>query len=316
VGLVGLDRALHPDASVALGDADVALYEAKRAGRACCREFEAALRSQRDYKVKIDESLKSAVINGEIGVKFHPQIEIATGNVCGVEALARWLHPELGEVPVDFFVQLAERQGLIRTLDFHILMTACREILNLGEAGAGLRLSVNVSPVEAGRKGYAEELLAALDQLEFPLCRLTLELTENAVMEDFGAVAQNLDALSAAGIRIAIDDFGSGYSNLSYLARFSFNALKVDKKLAEKISESEKDRIVLSNIAALAKGLDMVVVMEGVENQSQLDFVRSIGIPQAQGFLFAKPLTTRELFHFLRKKASVSPRAKPGRMVA
>lgn len=316
IGMVGLDRVRHPDASVALGDADVALYEAKRAGRGCCREFETSLRGQRDYNAKIDESLASAIADGQIGVRFHPQIDVRTGQMRGAEALARWLHPELGEVPVELFVKLAEQQGLIRALDLHILKTACRELMKLGEAGAALRLSVNVSPIEAGRRGYAAELLTVLGELQFPLSRLTLEMTENTLMEDSGAVARNLGELASAGIGIAIDDFGSGYSNLSYLAQFPFTCLKVDKKLAAKIEHSEKDRIVLSSIANLASGLNLEVIMEGIETEKQLEIIRSIGIPQAQGFLFARPLSTRELYHFLPKIPARPARRKPAREMA
>ncbi len=316
VGMVSLDRGRHPDASVALGDADIALYEAKRSGRSCSREFEASLRGQRDYSAKIDESLALAIAEGQINVKFHPQIDVRTGQMRGVEALARWSHPELGEVPVELFIKLAERQGLIRALDLHILKTACRELIKLGEAARDLRLSVNVSPIEAGRRGYAAELLTVLGELGFPLCRLTLELTENTLMEDSGAVARNLGELASAGISIAIDDFGSGYSNLSYLAQFPFNCLKVDKKLAAKIEDSEKDRIVLSSIANLANGLNLDVIMEGIETESQLEIIRSIGIAQAQGFLFARPLSTRELYHFLPKVPARHTRRKPARKAA
>ena len=146
----------------------------------------------------------------------------------------------------------AEQLGLIRSLDHYVLSKACRDTQKLNRSGADLRLSVNVSPLEAGRSGYSKELLELVTSLRFAKNRLTLELTENTVMEDFATVAANLTTLAEAGVKIAIDDFGSGYSNLSYLTRFPFSYLKVDRSLAAKTGEDAKDQAVLSGVNYIA----------------------------------------------------------------
>lgn len=299
---IGLACANSSDktASIALlGDADVALYEAKNAGRGCFRIYDIVQRQKQNYRNAIEDSLSAAIDNGNISVFYHPQIDLATKCVVGVEALCRWHHPEHGNIPPEQFIKAAEQTGLIRKLDLFVLETACREIKVLSRAGIDLRLAVNISPVEAGRRGYAHELLAAIDRLKFPRERLTLELTENAVMEDFSVVERNLKILVDAGIGIAIDDFGAGYSNLSYLARFPFTYLKVDRNLANDLVTSAKDRTILEAIVRLAKGLNLQVIMEGIESQEQLTFIQSIGVPEAQGFFFAEPLSDERLIPFL-----------------
>lgn len=310
VGLAdGAENAAANSNSI-LGDADIALYEAKGAGRGCLRYYDIEQRKKQTFRHDIEESLGQAIDNGEVSVHFHPQFDLAARQVIGVEALARWQHPVYGDISPEVFVKAAEKTGLIRKLDFFVLETACREVRVLARAGFDLRLSLNVSPIEAGRRGYAHELLQALERLKFPRRRLTLELTENAVMEDFKTVERNLNVLVEAGIEFAIDDFGAGYSNLSYLARFPFNYLKVDRRLAENITSSAKDRIVLNGIVTLARGLELRVIMEGIETAEQLAFAERIGVPEAQGYLFAEPLSGERLIPFLSAHSAKNKPAK------
>lgn len=296
-------------ANVILSNADIALYEAKNAGRGCLRIYDPEIRQKQSYQTAIEDSLADAIDNGEIRVFYHPQIDVSTMKTVGVEALVRWHHPVHGNIPPDDFVKVAERTGLIRKLDFFVLETACREIRVLARAGIKLRLAVNVSPVEAGRRGYARELLETLDRIKFPRDVLTLELTENAVMEDFKIVERNLNLLVEAGVSIAIDDFGAGYSNLSYLARFPFSYLKVDRVLAQNLATESKDRTVVEGIVKLAKGLDLLVIVEGVETAAQLTYLREIGVPEAQGFFFSEPLSEERLIPFLSTFAAQSKRS-------
>lgn len=283
----------------ALGDADVALYAAKKMGRSCYQLFESKLRDQVSFQNTLSSSLSAAIENDEITVHYQPQISLTNGKITGVEALARWHHSELGHVSPEDFVRTAEQLGIIKQLDFKILTRAAQDIRLLNQAGANLRLSFNVSPLEAGRKNYAHELLELVTELRFPRNRLTIELTENAVMEDFDAVAENLTILADAGIKIAIDDFGSGYSNLSYLTRLPFNFLKVDKRLAAKIDNSAKDRAVLESINHLAKNLNLNVILEGIETSDQLYFATTIGIQEGQGFYISQPMSIEKLTAFL-----------------
>ena len=304
IGIADISEGDPHSATSPLGNADVALYEAKKDGRRCWRVFTSDLRERTNFQNIVAADLPRAISESAIRVHYQPQLELKGGRIIGVEALARWTHPTLGEIGPDIFVGKAEQLGLIRRLDYYVLSKACRDIQKLNRSGADLRLSVNVSPLEAGRTGYSEELLELVTSLRFAKNRLTLELTENTVMEDFEIVAANLTRLAEAGVKIAIDDFGSGYSNLSYLTRFPFSYLKVDRSLAAKTGENAKDQAVLSGVNYIASNLGLTVVLEGIESKRQLDFARQIGAGEVQGYQVARPMSIEDLELFLREQGA------------
>ena len=316
IGIADIAEGDPHSATSPLGNADVALYEAKKDGRHCWRVFTSDLRERTNFQNIVAADLPRAISEGAIRVHYQPQLELKGGRIIGVEALARWTHPTLGEISPDVFVGKAEQLGLIRSLDCYILSKACRDIQKLNRSGADLRLSVNVSPLEAGRTGYCEELLELVTSLRFAKNRLTLELTENTVMEDFEIVAANLTRLAEAGVKIAIDDFGSGYSNLSYLTRFPFSYLKVDRSLAAKTGENVKDQAVLSGVNYIASNLGLTVVLEGIESKQQLDFARHIGAGEVQGYQVARPMSIEDLELFLREQGAQKPETSQRRTAA
>lgn len=314
-GIAVNDAADLTDAQRLIGNADVALYEAKRTGRCRAVWFETGLRETLNFRNIIASDLLKAVEAGEIDVCYQPQFSVTEQRIVGVEALARWHHPTLGQISPDVFIREAERQGIIRNLDLAVLKKACAEIRRLNQAGADLRLSVNVSPLEAGRTGYSDDLIAIVEDARFPKNRLTMELTENILMEDYDAVARNLEHLALRGFQTAIDDFGAGYSNLGYLARFRFSYLKVDKSVAEKLNNSPRYKQVLAGITQLAKDMELKVVLEGVENDQQFDAATGMGIAFIQGYYVSRPLTFEGLEQFV-KGGWVPPQSLESRTAA
>ena len=234
--------------------------------------------------------LRLALDRGEIGVLFQPQVSIATDVITGVEALARWQHPELGEIGAETLFAAAEHAGLGGTLSDHVqalaLGTAARWPANL----AKLRLSINVTAGDVGRPGFADSLLGRIDASGFPRARLTIELTESGIMQDLGEAARLFAELRTAGCRVAIDDFGTGYSSLAYLKALPLDYLKIDKRLSQDITGSPRDRVVVRGVIDMARSLGLAVVAEGVETKDQLDLLAKEGCNYYQGFLRSGPI--------------------------
>ena len=236
------------------------------------------------------DSLHRALERGEIGVLFQPQLSIATGQVVGAEALARWNHPEFGELGAETLFAAAERAGLDATLSDHVQRRALAAAANWPMSLGKLRLSVNVTPADVARPGFVDALLGRIDASNFPRNRLTVEITESGIMSDLGEAARVLTLLRAAGCRVAIDDFGTGYSSLAYLKALPLDYLKIDKKLSQDITGSARDRVVVRGVIDMARSLGLAVIAEGVETADQLDLLAKEGCQYFQGFLCAGPV--------------------------
>ncbi|MBB4097318.1 putative bifunctional diguanylate cyclase/phosphodiesterase [Sphingomonas kyeonggiensis] len=236
------------------------------------------------------DNLHRALERGEIGVLFQPQVSIATGQIVGVEALARWNHPEFGELGADTLFAAAERAGLDATLSDHVQRRALAAAANWPMSLSKLRLSINVTAADVARSGFVDALLGRIDASGFPRNRLTVELTESGIMSDLGEAARVLTLLRAAGCRVAIDDFGTGYSSLAYLKALPLDYLKIDKKLSQDITGSHRDRVVVRGVIDMARSLGLAVVAEGVETAEQLDLLAKEGCQYFQGFLCAGPV--------------------------
>jgi diguanylate cyclase (GGDEF)-like protein len=234
--------------------------------------------------------LRHALDRGEIGVLFQPQVSITSDLIIGVEALARWQHPELGEIGAETLFAAAEHAGLAGTLSDHVqalaLSSAARWPANLSK----LRLSINVTAGDVGRPGFADSLLGRIDGSGFPRARLTIELTESGIMQDLGEAARLFAELRTAGCRVAIDDFGTGYSSLAYLKALPLDYLKIDKKLSQDITGSPRDRVVVRGVIDMARSLGLSVIAEGVETKEQLDLLAKEGCNYYQGFLRSGPI--------------------------
>jgi EAL domain-containing protein (putative c-di-GMP-specific phosphodiesterase class I)/GGDEF domain-containing protein/DNA-binding NarL/FixJ family response regulator len=239
---------------------------------------------------QLAHELHRALERGEIGVRYQPQVAIASGQIVGVEALARWNHPELGEIGAEALFAAAERAGLEAALSDNIQKRALSGAARWPSLLSRLRLSINVTAADVGRAGFADSLLGRIDASGFPRSRLTVEITETGIMADLNEAAGLLAELRAAGCRVAIDDFGTGYSSLAYLKALPLDYLKIDKRLSHDITGSPRDRIVVRGVIDMARSLGLSVVAEGVETEAQLDLLAKEGCQYFQGYLCSEPL--------------------------
>ena len=270
--------------------ADQALYAAKDAGRGRC-ELDGV-----DSGWDLARDLAAAVAASRIAVHFQPIVELCSGDVVGVEALARWTHPELGAVPPLEFITVAEQHGLIGALGEHVLRAACAQLTALRrQSGRQLRLGVNVSGLELCDPGYPGRVAVVLEETGWPAEELVLEVTESLLEADSEVAVATLHALRALGIRIALDDFGTGYSSFSRLDTLPVDVLKVDSSFTATITSSVRRAQMLRSIVGLAGALGLDVVAEGIESAEQDDLLRSVGCTFGQGWLHGRPMPLPQL---------------------
>jgi EAL domain-containing protein (putative c-di-GMP-specific phosphodiesterase class I) len=246
--------------------------------------------------------LRHALDRHEIEVLFQPQVAVATGQIVGVEALARWRHPVHREIGAETLFAAAGHAGLEGALSDHVQKLALSGAARWPASLAKLRLSLNVTAGDVGRAGFADRLLGRVDMSGFPRSRLTIELTESGIMEDLGEAARLFAELRGAGCRVAIDDFGTGYSSLAYLKALPLDYLKIDKKLSQDITGNARDRVVVRGVIDMARSLGLAVVAEGVETEAQLELLAKEGCQYYQGFLCAEPLDAIALAGLAEKR--------------
>ena len=281
---IGLAEASGDDSAAGLlRRTSEALAEARESDTATMRVADADGGAAAIDRLAID--LNHAMQRGEIGVLFQPQVAVASGQICGVEALARWEHAELGTIGAETLFAAAARADLEIGLSDHIQRLVLDQAARWPTALSGLRLSLNLTPADIARPGFADLFLDRVDASGFPRNRLTLEITENGLIEDLGIASALLSMLRGAGCRIAIDDFGTGYSSLAYLKALPLDYLKIDKKLAQDITGSVRDRVVVRGVIDMARSLGLTVIAEGVETEEQLAALATEGCQIYQGFL-------------------------------
>ncbi len=275
-----------------LRDADIAMYTAKEAGRNRYQFFTRELREQTSERLSLLEGLRSALERpDELKLVYQPKIDVATGEVIGVEALLRWDHPELGIVLPGRFIPLAEETDLIVPLGRWVIDEACAQAQRWRRSGQDkLKVSVNVSSRQFRQGDLVETIAQALNDAGLDPSWLEVELTEGTLLEDTTMVQQTLERLKAMGVQVSIDDFGTGYSSLNYLKRFPIDTLKIDRSFISDITSDHDDAAISQAIVSLARSLRLQVVAEGVETTEQLEAVRSLGCDIAQGFLISRPL--------------------------
>ncbi|MFM9829156.1 MAG: putative bifunctional diguanylate cyclase/phosphodiesterase [Sphingomonas sp.] len=239
--------------------------------------------------------LRQAIAAGEIDIVFQPQVTVSTGQIVGVEALARWEHPRLGSLGAETLFAAAERADLVIGLSDHIQRIALDRAAAWPASLATLRLAINLTAADIARPDFADIFIDRVDASGFARSRLTVEITEGGLIDDLGVAAGLLAALRAAGCRVAIDDFGTGYSSLAYLKALPLDYLKIDKKLAQDIAGGARDRIVVRGVIDMARSLGLSVVAEGVETAEQLDLLAKEGCQYYQGFLCAPAMSTTDL---------------------
>ncbi len=262
--------------------ADMALYRAKSTGKGSVQVYSPVLGREKHRRRILEESLRTAVRKGQLTVAYQPQVAIATGEIVAFEALVRWHHPELGHITPSEFIPIAEETGLIEELGAWVLRTACRQATRWP---ASVGLAVNVSPVQAMGENLVASVRRAIAESGLQIRRLEAEITESIFLNEDSKALQNLHSLRSMGVKIALDDFGVGYSSLGYLRRFPFHSLKIDRAFTGELATSLQARSIVKAIVTLANSLEMTTIVEGVEHPAQLSVVRETGCDQFQGFL-------------------------------
>lgn len=271
--------------------ADVAMYHVKGQGKNGYQFYSNEMNVPYIEKLSLDTGIHRALDNNEFSLVYQPQINLRTGEIVGVEALLRWEHPEHGAISPAEFIPFAEETGLIIDIGDWVLRSACAELSRWRIAGLPeIRMSVNISARQLVEDNVVTKILKIIKDYDVPGHCLELEITENAIMDDMDSIIRKLKELSQYGIKIAIDDFGTGYSSLSYLHKLPIHTLKIDRTFLKENRINKGDNTIINTIVAMAKGLNLNVIAEGVETQTQLDYLRAIECVEAQGFLFGKPL--------------------------
>jgi diguanylate cyclase (GGDEF)-like protein/PAS domain S-box-containing protein len=304
IGAVLLSEADH-DVEEVLKRADLAMYEAKRAGRGMLRFFEEKMQSEAADQLALTSELRRAPKEGQLMLYYQPIVE-GPGRCIGAESLLRWNHPARGLVSAGEFIALAERSGFMGSIDTWVLKAACAT-LKEWEADPltrDLQLSVNVSAQELNRMEFVKVVEDALAQSGARPDRLTLELTEHVMLDDFRAVNAVMQRLQALGLHFALDDFGTGYSSLSYLKRLPIDALKIDQSFVRDIETNESDREIVQTILHIARSLKVSVIAEGVETELQAMLLKQFGCRTYQGYLFGRPMPEEAFRQFLADAAT------------
>ncbi|MFS0736371.1 bifunctional diguanylate cyclase/phosphodiesterase [Sphingomonas sp. 1P06PA] len=302
---IGLAQSAGPaeDAATLLRRAGAALAEVKAGDGAPIRMDDPGSISSVAHDSRLQVDLRHALVRDQIGILFQPQVDIISGRIVGVEALARWRHPLLGELGAATLFAAAERSDFLVQLSSHVQRRAIAIAAGWKGRAAALRIAVNVTAADIARPGFADQLLRVVDEAGLLRERLTVEVTESGLIEDLGQAATLLATLRAGGLRVAIDDFGTGYSSLAYLKSLPLDYLKIDKRLAQDIAGSQRDRVVVRGVIEMARSLGLAVVAEGVETEDQRELLAAEGCNYYQGFLCAPPLKPAALVRLLAREA-------------
>jgi diguanylate cyclase (GGDEF)-like protein len=298
---IGIASGVRDDADQLLRDADIALYEAKAAGRDRYMTFQSGMQSLSQDRLVLQMDLAEALEKNQLFLLYQPVFDLKSEAVIGVEALLRWRHPTRGIVsPVDF-IPIAEEGELIMPIGRWVLQEACRQAASWhAQTGRQVGMSVNVSSRQLDNDRLINDVRQALEDSGLEPATLTLEVTETTLMRDPDATARRLNMLKELGVRIAIDDFGTGYSSLAYLRQFPADALKIDRSFIGGIAASKRSRSLIRTLVQLGKTLEIETLAEGIEEPAQLKALQREHCDQGQGFLFARPLEVDAIEAFLR----------------
>jgi diguanylate cyclase (GGDEF)-like protein len=275
--------------------ADTALYEAKNSGRNRYAFFESQMNRSMQLKRMVEDDLRHAIDNDQLMLHYQPQVSVDGSTIVGVEALVRWQHPAHGMIPPSDFIAIAEERGLIVPLSEWVLRRACTE----ARRWKGIRLAVNVSPIQFRHKDFVANVIRTIQETDFDPAQLELELTEGVLIEDADAAEAAMMDIRAHGVGLALDDFGTGYSSLIYLRRFAFDKIKIDRSFLEYMESTGESAILVHSMAHLGRALGLRVCAEGVETAEQHRFLQAIGCHELQGFLFSKAVPATEIDRLL-----------------
>jgi ammonium transporter, Amt family len=293
-------------------DADTAMYRAKALGKARCEIFDTSMLAAVEERLQLEADLRHALTRGELHVYYQPIVALSQGQLCGFEALLRWHHPVRGVVAPDDFIPLAEETGLIVSIGTWVLHEACRQMRAWDVEYpdyAGLTINVNLSARQCVHPDLVRDVTRILNDTGLAPERLKLEITESVVLENSDAVVSILNELRALGVQLGLDDFGMGYSALSYLRRFPFQTLKIDRSFVNGMQGDDGNAEIIRAIVSLAVGLAMNVTAEGVETAEQVSRLQDLACEFGQGFYFYKPLARDDAQAVLEsRKWTVAPR--------
>ncbi len=289
------------DAETLIKNADSAMYSAKDNGRSNFRFFTADMNAQVVERLTLENSLRLALDKKELFLVYQPQMDVASGRITGLEALLRWQHPELGLVPPNKFIRVAENSGLILPIGEWVLRTACSQARKWQEEGlSAVTMAVNVSAVQFRQDGFCELLRRVLHDSGLSPQYLELELTESLLLANADLMLSVVQELKAMGVTLAIDDFGTGYSSFSYLRQFRVSKLKIDRVFIRDVAVNPDDAAITTAIISMAKSLHLKVIAEGVEDEAQMSFLRDHQCDEIQGYYFSKPLAVDKVAAKLR----------------
>jgi predicted signal transduction protein with EAL and GGDEF domain len=279
------------DATTLLKNADIAMYRAKEQGKNNVQFYAAEMNAHSMARLSLETGLRHALDRGEFLLHYQPKVDIASGRIVGMEALVRWMRPQLGMVSPAEFIPLAEETGLIVPIGAWVLRAACERNSAWQRMGmAPLRVAVNLSARQFVQANLVSEVARVLDASRLAPASLELEITESMVMDNPERAIQTLRQLKSMGIALAIDDFGTGYSSLGYLKRFPIDNIKIDRSFIKDIPRNADDASITRTIIDMTHNLRLRVVAEGVETAAQLEFLRQHGCDEMQGYYFSRPL--------------------------
>lgn len=285
-----------------LRNADSAMYKAKKEGRNNWEFYSKDMNRQMRHRLQMSGNLRRAVEEGQFNLIYQPQVDLKTDEVVGAEALIRWEHPELGTIGPDNFITLAEETGIIEEIGIWVLREACRQLCLWGDDGLHLpRISVNVSARQFKSQQFVDHVKGSIKETGIdPRC-LELEITESLFLQQSSTLQADMHQLHSLGVGFSIDDFGTGFSSLSYLKRFPISNVKIDRSFICNIPNNKDNMAITNTIIHMADNLDMRVIAEGVETVEQLTYLRENGCDEVQGYVIKRPVPGQEFETFLRK---------------
>ncbi len=301
--------ALYPDdgedVETLVKHADTAMHHAKNEGRDNCQFYSEALTNQAEKRLTLENDLRNAMLQNEFQLVYQPLFDVASNSIQSVEALIRWQHPKQGFISPLEFIPLAEENGLIIPIGEWVLRTACTEAVQWHRSGRCLRVAVNLSPIQFKNPALVESVLNILAETDLPPNKLTLEITEGALMEYSAETLETLKTLRDHKIRIALDDFGTGYSSMSYLKQLPIHTIKVDQIFIRTMLDQKDSISIVRAIISLSKNLGFTLTAEGIETLEQAQALKFLGCETLQGYYFSKPINGREILAFCEKQWSI-----------
>ena len=291
----------HP--ATLLTNVDLAMAQAKLQGRNTYAFYSPETNARSFQRLTLETALRKAIEKDALELHYQPKVDFATGRICGAEALLRWEHPELGCIPPGQFIPLAEDTGLILPLGEQVLHRACRDAAAWQQSGLAIPVSVNVSSLQFRRGDLPDVIQGALHRSGLYARNLIIELTESLLMDNAQANIDMLRAIKNLGVRLSMDDFGTGYSSLSYLKRFPLDELKIDQVFVRDLPDDTGNAAIVGAVISMARGLGLKVTAEGVETAAQMDFLKTHGCDQFQGYLFSHPVPAQEFTALLAQKS-------------